>query len=476
MDFFQQRHPRACPALVLLRAKPGKGRVAPVGRAALRAATWRCAHPPAITVVSHTRTPHGIGLYLAGVQFFFALTWTVYALYLPQLAEQVGLTRKAVPWLLMMDQLIFIVADLAVGLASDRAAALLGRLGRWVLGITLLSATAFVALPWLAPQGSPTLFIAITALWAASSSVLRAPPLTLLGRYVAKPQQPLMLALQMFGLGLAAALSPYLAVHLRQMDPRLPFVLAALALAAVTLGMVAAERALARGAAAASAEDEASSAHVTSTPTTPVRSHASAASSAPAAPGALQPSRAAIPLPGFLLAALLAALAFQVHVFVTQAPLYLRHAAPAELATLMPLFWVGFNLCLWPASALTKRLGALPVMAAGALLAAAAAALAWRAPTLAALVAAQSVAGVAWALLLMAAFSTALWFGHTGREGRFSGALSALLATAALSRLALLTWQPPPQPAAAADWGWLPVLCFLGAASLLWAMWSRARA
>ena len=34
------------------------------------------------------------------------------------------------------------------------------------------------------------LFVAITALWAATSAALRAPPLTLLGRYVAKPAVP----------------------------------------------------------------------------------------------------------------------------------------------------------------------------------------------------------------------------------------------------------------------------------------------
>lgn len=405
--------------------------------------------------MSTARVPHHIGLYLAGVQFFFAVSWIVYALYLPQLAEQAGLTRKAVPWLLMMDQVVFLLCDFAVGVSSDRAAAVLGRLGRWVLGATLVSSAAFLALPWLAPQGSPGLFVAITVVWAITSSALRAPPLTLLGRYAAKPSQPWLVALSLLGLGVAGALAPFIGLQLKPLDPRVPFLLSAAALAAVTLGMVAAERSLARQAGALAVVPSGS----------PVLS----------VPPALERQRPVTAVPGFLLAAVLAALAFQVHAFVTSAPLYLRHVPASELPHLMPVFWIGFNLCMMPASLATRHFGALPVMAAGALVAAAAAALAWQAGSLALLMATQALAGAAWATLLMSAFSAALFFGHTGREGRFSGALSSVLALAALSRLALLAWQPPPQPAAAADWGWLPVLGFLAGASLLWAMWSRSR-
>jgi len=86
------------------------------------------------------------------VQFFFALGWIVYVVYLPRLAQQAGLDARWVPWLLVLDQLVFIATDLAVGLASDRAARVLGRIGHWVLGASVLSAMAFLALPWVAPQ------------------------------------------------------------------------------------------------------------------------------------------------------------------------------------------------------------------------------------------------------------------------------------------------------------------------------------
>ena len=145
-----------------------------------------------------------------------------------------------------MDQLIFVVCDLAVGVWSDRAAGVLGRIGWWVLGVTVLSTVAFLVLPWVAPQGSPALFVAITALWAATSAALRAPPLTLLGRYVAKPTVPWLVSLVLLGTGIASAIAPYLGLTLKGVDPRLPFALAGLSLAAITAGMVWAERALAQ--------------------------------------------------------------------------------------------------------------------------------------------------------------------------------------------------------------------------------------
>jgi len=390
------------------------------------------------------RVPPQIGLYLAVLQFFFALSWIVYVIYLPQLAESAGLPRSVVPWLLMADQLIFIVCDAAVGIASDRAAAVLGRIGRWVAGATLLSMGAFVALPFVAPAAGPWGLCALTVLWAVSSSALRAPPLTLLGRYVAKPSRPFLIALMLLGSGVASALAPYLGLTLKQLDPRIPFVLSSLALAAVAFGMVAAERAL-----------------------------ATARTAAP--PAAATAGRGAAPIPAFLFAALLAAAAFQYHANIASAPLYLRHAAAADLPWLMPVFWVGFNLALLPASLLTKRLGGLPVMAAGVLLAAGCTAAAWAAGSLGALLAAQSLAGAGWALALMSAFSAAVAFGSTGREGAMGGAMNALLAAAALGRFGVVVGLAP-APAVAIAWAWLPAAGFVLAAGLLLALWRRGAA
>jgi hypothetical protein len=400
------------------------------------------------------KAPTAIGLYLAGVQFLFAVGWIVYVIYLPALAEQAGLPKSALPWLLLMDQLIFVVCDLAVGVWSDRAAGVLGRIGWWVLGVTLLSTAAFLVLPWVAPRGSPGLFVAITALWAATSAALRAPPLTLLGRYVAKPAVPWLMSLVLLGTGIASAIGPYLGLTLKGLDPRLPFALAGLSLAAITAGMVWAERALSQRRAA---------------------NQAAGLQTAPSPPVASRTGRDGGELiPGFLLAALLAAAAAQVHANLVAAPLYLRHAPATMLPVLLPVFWVGFNLALMPASLAVKRLGALPVMAGGVLVAAACSAGAWNATSLDALLTLQGLAGAAWGASLMSGFSAAVFFGHVGREGFMGGALNSALAAAAFSRIAVVTFVAP-APVVATQWGWVPGLLFALSAALLWAIWSRSR-
>lgn len=379
----------------------------------------------------------GIGLYLGVVQFFFALTWTVYVIFLPQLAAQVGIPAKAVIWVLMLDQLVFVLSDYAFGVAGDRAAKVVGRLGRWVVGATLLSCAAFLTLPLVAPSGSMPLFLAFVVLWSVTSSALRAPPLTLLGRHAAKPALPWLVALSLLGLGLSNSIAPYLALALRELDPRIPFLLSSGALALVTFGLVAAERRL-----AASGEALAKAPPPAATTGSP---------------------------PAFFLAALLAALAFQVHAAIVSPPWYLRHADAARLPWLAPVFWIGFNLALLVAGALVKRLGAWPVMATAAAVAALASWGASQAGGLQGLVALQVLAGAAWACLLMGAFSCALQLGQAGREGRLSGGLSSVLAFAALVRMGAVAAGWPQEPARqaflalwpAAGWALAAVVLFM---------------
>lgn len=407
--------------------------------------------------------PRGVGGYLAGVQLVFALGWIVYALYLPELAAKVGLERRWVPWILALDQLIFIVTDLVVGVWSDKAAAVQGRIAKAVLGTTLVSALAFLLLPWAAPQGSAALFLGLTVLWAVSSSALRAPPLTLLGRYVAKPSQPAMVAFMALGLGLANAASPYVGLALKGVDPRWPFLISALALAAVTLGMGAAERSLAAQRSARAGRD--------------VAGAADAAGPAGPANAAGAPLRAGLSGTSalFLAAVVVVAASFQTHVFLASAPLYRAAGGGDWLAQLMPVFWVGFNLALWPAGRWVRRQGAPMALAQGAVLGALAVGGAHIAgSSLALLVVAQLIAGAAWALMLCSAFIGALGFGHTGREGFFNGALQSLLAVAALSRLMLVVWVAP-TPAQLVGWAGLPALTFALAALLLVAGLSRLR-
>jgi MFS family permease len=382
-----------------------------------------------------------VGVYLAVIQFFFALSWTVYVIFLPQLAAQVGIPRSAVIYVLMLDQLIFVLADYAMGVASDRAVRVVGRLGRAVLAVTVLSCAAFLLLPVVAPSGSAPLFLGLVVLWSITSSALRAPPLTLIGRHAAKPQQPWLISLSMLGLGLASAIAPYVSVALREVDPRWPFLLSSAALALATWGVVAAERAL-------------------------VARPASTAGPQTTNPG----PRGAPAASGFLIAAVLAAAAFQLHTALNSPRLYLRFASPADLQWLAPLFWVGFNLAMLPAGWAARRVGGWRVMAAAGVVAAAASLGAQLATALPQLVTAQLVAGAAWACLLLSGFSVALALGHTGREGRFGGALSSVLALAALGRLAVVTMEWQKAPAAQAALAWAPVFGWLLAGVVLYVL------
>jgi hypothetical protein len=380
--------------------------------------------------------PHRVGLYLAVVQFFFTITWTVYVIFLPRLAAEAGIPGQMVIFILMLDQLIFACTDLAMGVMADRVSRVVGRLGYTVLGVTLISCMAFLLLPLAAPSGAAWLFLALTVLWSASSSVLRAPPLMLLGKFAARPALPWLSALSLFGLGAAGAVSPYLTMALRDADPRLPFALSSIALALATLGVVWVERWL-------------------------------AANAAPAAAPPAAAAKPVHPLFWFLLGVALLGLGFQVHFVLNSAPLYLRFAKPADLEYLMPVFWIGFSLLMLPATLATQRYGGLAVMGAGGVVGALAAYLASGAGSLSFLIAMQFIAGGAWGCVLMSAVAAALVIGHTGREGKLTGALFSLLAVAAFARIAVAAAQLNKDPQFAALLGWTPVALWALAGMLL---------
>lgn len=392
-----------------------------------------------------TPIPPKIGRTLAAIQFFFTLTWTVYVIFLPQLAAQVGIAKEAVLLILLMDQLIFLVADTAMGVAADRSVRVFGRLGRWVVIATLLSCAAFLLLPLVASQGPGVqwLFLACTVVWSVTSSALRAPPLVLLGKYAKVSSIPWLASLSFFGLGVAGALAPYLTVTLRGVDPRWPFALSSLALALATFGILWAERSLKQGAAAvAPAVDAAASDALLKKP----------------------------PVLPFLAAMALLGVGFQVHFSLNTAPLYLRFAQPAQLEHLMPVFWVGFSLLMLAASRLVARFGGVWVMAIAACVGAWATWLTTVAGSLPLLVAAQFVAGGAWGILMMSAFTSALVIGRTGREGLVAGSMFSLLALAAFARIAIVTAQLNRDASLAPLLAWLPTATWVVAGLLLLAM------
>ncbi|MBP6813822.1 MAG: hypothetical protein KA169_02960, partial [Burkholderiaceae bacterium] len=66
--------------------------------------------------------PLSPALVFGGLQLLLGVTWAVYALFLPQLVVAAGLPRSIVPWVLVIDQLVFAVSDPWAGAAGDRAA------------------------------------------------------------------------------------------------------------------------------------------------------------------------------------------------------------------------------------------------------------------------------------------------------------------------------------------------------------------
>src|SRR6185369_16454685 len=70
----------------------------------------------------------------------------------------------------------------------------------------------------------------------------------------------------------------------------------------------------------------------------------------------------------FVVSMLILSLGYQLHFSINSTPFYLRFAKPADLEWLLPVFWIGFNIAMFPASVVTRRRGGLMVMGAAGLL------------------------------------------------------------------------------------------------------------
>jgi MFS family permease len=383
------------------------------------------------TTITADTSPNRTGVYLAVLQLVFTLGWTTYVIYLPKLAGLVGIAPGAVILILMLDQAIFTITDTAMGIAADRIAGLFGRIGMFVGVLTAMSCAAFVALPFVAGTGpgAQVWFFVLILIWVVTSSALRAPPLTLLGKHRARPSIPFLSALAMLGYGLAGAVSPYLGVVLRDHDPRLPFVISGVVLLITTLALSMVERGLVQE--------------------TPVAQEPAA----PAKPLGQLPIL-------FIASMVVLSLGSQLHFSINSAPFFLRFAKPDQLQWLLPVFWIGFNIAMFPASVVVKHRGGLVVMGAAGLLGALAVLGAEFADNLNLLIVAQFVAGAAWGCMLMAAVSAALAIGETGAEGKVVGLVFSALALATFARIAAVAGGLQKLPEYAPLLQWAPVACW----------------
>jgi len=396
--------------------------------------------------------PRSAALYLGMVQFFFATTWTLYVIYLPQLAKQAGIDLAWVPWILVADQIIMAVMDVVTGFWADRVRSGLATMGMWILGLSVISCAAFVALPFIATAAGTNASLLVLAIlvWTLTSSALRSPPWALLSRYAAAPALPWMSTLVLSGTAIAAALAPYLGVALRDIDPRVPFVLSTLTLLATVGGLIFVERHLARS------------------------SPVPAAAGDP--PFDLNVPGAKRQVSLFFIALLLMAAAFQVHFSLNSAHQYLRFAENGELQFLMPVFWIGFNLLMFPMAGFVKRYGTFRVMAIGAAAGSGASLATALAPDLNTLITMQFIAGGCWGAVNVAAFTAAITFGRASREGAFLGMLFATLALAAFIRIGAYASDIAQQPVFDVILPWIPAGGWLLGAVLLWtvrAVWQK---
>lgn len=380
--------------------------------------------------------PFSAGLALALIQLFFTLAWTVYAIYLPKLAAQVGIPAGAVILILMMDQAIFTLSDFATGVAADKVSRTLGRIGPIVAAVTLVSCLAYLALPFVAGDNPAAivLFFTLTIIWTATSSALRAPPLMLLGKHAARPAVPLLSSLAMLGYGLAGAAAPYLALTLRDIDPRWPFLIASVAVVLATLSLSYVERTLTKQAPEAAPAPEAA-------------------------------AKREVPPLLFAVGMVVLALGYQMHFAVNTAPLFRKFSDSID--AFMPLFWVGFNVAMFPATLLVKRWGGVAVMGVFGVIGALAIAAAEAASALNMLIVAQIAAGASWGCILMSAFCAAFDAAKRATEGRWVGILFSALAFATFLRMGAIAAGLQRDPQWTGWLQWTPTICWLVAGLLL---------
>ena len=391
--------------------------------------------------------PHWAALYLALVQFFFVTTWIIYVIFLPTLAESVGIPREMTAWILLLDQATFTITDFLLGFMADRLGRFMGRVGPLIVGLMAVSCLAFFTIPYIAAVGSGPvatgLFLFVIVIWVASSSTLRAPPWVFLSRYSADTTLPWLSAIYFTGLSVGNAISAYLGVTLRNTDPRLPFAVSSVTLFAVTVGLIWVERALQAKAVKAGE------------------------------PGAVVASREPVPpiaTPAnlaFVLAAALLSLGFQANIAFNAIPQYLRYATPQDLDFLLPLFWVGFNITTFPTAAITPRWGAARVLVLASALGGLGTLVAGLSPNLAGTIAGQIMVGGGWGAVLMAGLSTSLYLGRVGREGAIAGLWFSAQSIAAMLRIAVVALQLDRAPSFPDATSWAAPLLWLGAAVVL---------
>jgi hypothetical protein len=339
-------------------------------------------------------------IYLALVQLLFSVSWAIYDIFLPRLAASAGISKDAASWLSLTDQFLVIFMDIAFGLAAPMITKAFQRAGNWIVASVWFSCLAFLLLPFIANING-TIFLVLVILWVVTSSAIRLPVMILLSQNVSRHVVGGFAAIVAIGKGLASALGGYLTSSLADVNPAIPFVMSSISIGLVIVVLRWVMK-----------------------------------NNEEAPPASNDPER---PVPAYLLAlfavsVLLIAAGFQFH-GSRSAALYLAADPTVSLGLVMPIFWVGFHLALYPASLLSKKLGPEVSLATGAALSAFGCLSASSALSLSALVLDQFLTGAGWALFFMSGIALAISMGIPNRVGLYLASWSALHATATFTRL-----------------------------------------
>jgi hypothetical protein len=153
--------------------------------------------------------------------------------------------------------------------------------------------------------------------------------------------------------------------------------------------------------------------------------------------------------------------------------------APERTPVAIPKSWgtlaLIFNIAMFPASFITRRLGGLLVIGCAGLLGAGAVFGMENAAGLNTMIAMQFLAGAAWGCILMSAVAAAIAVSG-GAEGKVLGLMFSALALATFARIAAVTGGLTKNTAYEALLQWAPILCWvLAGAALLFVAVARLR-
>ena len=351
------------------------------------------------------------------VQCLLALSWTMYVLFLPGMLAAANIDKRWFIYVLISDQIIFAACDWWAGVYADRIAAVWKRLGRLMIAATMLSSAALLAMPWIAQTGSAILLLGVIYVWAATSSALRAPVFSLLGRVredareVGRASDSIrggrarragMVSMALVGISLAGAVGPYLTLLLKSVDSRLPIAVSAIALALAGLWATRAEALL------------------------PRQTDVAIAGESPSPVLERTQRRRALSLAATVL---VAAFGTQLLTAIVAQPLY-KPFVGADAVVWVAWFWVGFGLGLIPGARIAASHRALIGASIAIAVAWIAFAIGANSASFVVLVIGTAVAGAGWGVFSTVVFSSAVSLSGGRASVRGAGTASGMVFSA----------------------------------------------